>query len=205
MHRYIICVLSMTAGLLIITGCASSRPANVQTTRVGSAINEAKAGIEEYLRTEDAKRAGISLKTADFTFKVTTTGGAGMGANILVFRPGVAATDQNVRAVTYPYPYGKPAVQLFAARVGPPTSNQFTDAIRRAVKDQIPGNIATEPVNEITIGIDFGVELKRSAAGTIAIAAPVTITVGPSVTFSRDDVQHAKLVFAIHPTRSTGR
>src|SRR5437660_2844763 len=138
MRRYIIRLPSMTAGLLIITGCAGSRPANVQTATVGAAINEAKAGIEEYLRTEDAKRAGISLKAAEFSFQVTATGGAGMAANILVFRAGVAATDQSVQAVTYPYPYGKPAVQLFAARVGPPTSKQFTDAIRRSVKDQIP-------------------------------------------------------------------
>ena len=205
MHRDVMRVLSMTAGLLIIAGCASSRPAKVQTTRVGSAINEAKAGIEEYLRTDDAKRAGISLKTADFTFQVTATGRAAMDANILVFRPGAAATDQNVRAVTYPYPYGKPTVQLFAARGDLPTSSQFTDAIRRAVKEQIPRHIATAPVNEITIGIDFGVELKGSAAGTITVAAPVTITVGPRVTFSRDDVQHVKLVFAIHPTSSIRR
>src|SRR5205807_5979660 len=104
MRRYIIRLPSMTAGLLIITGCAGSRPANVQTATVGAAINEAKAGIEEYLRTEDAKRAGISLKAAEFSFQVTATGGAGMAANILVFRAGVAATDQNVQAVTYPYP-----------------------------------------------------------------------------------------------------
>jgi hypothetical protein len=204
MHRYIIRLLSMTAGLLIITGCASLRPAHVQTTRVGFAINEAKAGIEEYLRSEDAKRAGISLKTADFTFKVTAIrGGAGMGANILVFRARVAPTGQNVEAVTYHY--GKSAMPRFTAPVRPPTSMQFTDAIRRAVKEQIPRTIATAPVSEITIGLDFGVELKHSAGAAITIAAPVTITVGPSVTFSRNDVQYVKLVFAITPRPSSPR
>src|SRR5919204_4301863 len=197
-------LLSMTAGLLIITGCASSRPASVQTIRVGSAINEAKAGIEEYLRTEDAKRAGMWLKTADFTFKVTAIrGGAGMDANILVFRAGAAPTDQNVEAVTYHY--GKSAMPRSAAPVRPPTSMQFTDAIQRAVKEQIPRTIATAPVSEITIGINFGVELKRSASAANTVIAPVTITVGPSVTFSRNDVQYAQLVFAITPRPSSPR
>ena len=82
-------------------------------------------------------------------------------------------------------------------------ARQDADAIRRAVKDQISRYIASAPVSEITIGIDFGVELKGSAAGTLAIAAPVTIAVGPSVTFRRNDVQHAKLVFAVSPRPSS--
>ena len=168
-----------------------------QKTSVANAIDEAKKGVEAYLESEDAKKAHVSLKTVDFTFKVTDTVGAGVDLNILVFKGGVSGTQQRVRQVGYHY--GKPS-QLFALKIGPPKSSEFTEAIRRAVSQKLPPNIGSVPVSEINIEQDFGVELKASAGVQIPVA---TITVGPNVNFDRNDVQQVKIVFTVNPSGSS--
>ena len=189
-------ILLSAACAFILTGCGTIGQEKPKTTTVGAAITAAKNGIEQYLQSAAAKKAHASLKTADFTFKVTYTAGGGMDANILCFKAGSSGTGQEVHSVTHHY--GKPS-QLFALSalsIGPTKSGELANQIQRDVAEQVERNVGGQPHSEITVEESFGVELKVSGAAQIPVT---TITLGPNVTFARNDVQEVKLVFSVAP------
>jgi len=189
-------VLVSAACALSLIGCGTIGQPKRDTTTVGDAIAAAKSGIEQYIQSAEAKKARVSLKSADFTFKVTETGAGGLDANILLFKGGFLGTRQTVHSVTHHY--GKPSalLALKGLSVAPSNGDALRKAIQRDVADKVDETVGGQPHSEITIEEIFGVELKASASGQIPVA---TITLGPNVTFARNDVQEVKLVLAVAP------
>jgi hypothetical protein len=179
-----------------LVGCAQFEQQKEKTTTVGQAITIVKNGVEQYLQTPQAKEAHVSLKTADFTFKVTSTVSAGMDATILLFKGGFSGTAQEVHSVTHHYGEDK-LFALKALALAPSKSDALVDELQREVARQVPGDVAGKPHSKIIIKKTFGIEKKISVSGQIPVAS---ITLGPNLSLNRNDVQEVELVFSVAST-----
>jgi hypothetical protein len=110
---------------------------------------------------------------------------------VLIFKAGIVLTGQRVHAATYHY--GR-AQQLFAVTMRNTAADALAEAIRRDVARRVPARVGGQPISEITVQEDFGVEKKVNAGIQIPVT---TITLGPNASYDRNDVHQVKMIFAI--------
>ncbi|PZR73654.1 MAG: hypothetical protein DLM73_09865 [Chthoniobacterales bacterium] len=148
-------------------------------------VNEAVSKAE---KVQQAKGSPLRLKSASFTFKTVSTIEGGGELGVLVINASVSISNQTTDSVTYSYE--KPKTSLLALTTNA-EAGKLATAIDKKLNAAVP-DFHNIPLNEIKVGVDFGVERKVGANAKIPVWS---ITIGPKVAASKNAVQSISLVF----------
>jgi hypothetical protein len=182
--------------LIAISGCESfqqkkpSAGAKPEYFPVHQAVAEASAAVTEYSNSEAGKGSGMSLRSAEFTFKVVETVTGEVGVNILILNVSGSIAGQRTKEIGYTYK--KPSARRL---VQPTLKSDLAKTIDQALRDA-PKEINGIPLDEVSIKKDFGIEKKIGAGGQAQLSI---VTIGPKVSAGNNTVQSVKLAFAKKP------
>jgi len=181
-------------GLVLVPGCLGIPASPPGMADLDTVIQQVETALDEYQTTLGGGPDPLPpLRSADFSFRVTTSRNVGASISLLIFKLGASRQTDTLNEVNFHYEPKAKGPEFMADQNAPPLAEQILATVVAAA-EQIKKAKAVQkmPLASVAVTIQFGVKWDSSGG-----ASPKydIVTVGLNATANRNAVQTVKLVF----------